>query len=109
MIQQVSLWLPGASLFGAGFYNVLGTSATLRDFVRWGYPRWWGRFTGALEMVCAVLIAFSASRIVGLMLGAAIILAAILTVLRHREFSHLVPLGVFAALIALAATFAGTA
>jgi hypothetical protein len=30
------------------------------------------------------------------------IAAAVLTVLRHRDFSHLVPLGVFVALIALA-------
>jgi hypothetical protein len=105
MIHSVPLWLLVAGLFGAGFYNALGTAATKSDFARWGYPRWWGRFTGALEMVCAVLIAFPASRIVGLALGAAIILAAILTVLRHREFSHIVPLGAFAALIALTATF----
>jgi len=37
-----------------------------------------------------------------LALGAVIIAAAVLTVLRHREFKHLVPLGVFAAVIALA-------
>ena len=52
----------------------------------------------------AVLIVLPVSRIVGLTLGAAIIAAAVLTVLRHRDFSHLVPLGVFVALIALAGT-----
>jgi hypothetical protein len=52
----------------------------------------------------AVLIALAVSRIVGLALGVGIIAAAILTVLRHRDFSHLAPLGVFVALIALAAT-----
>jgi hypothetical protein len=31
-----------------------------------------------------------------------IVAAAVLTVLRYRDFAHLVPLGVFAALIALA-------
>jgi orotate phosphoribosyltransferase len=45
-----------------------------------------------------------ASRIVGLALGAVIIAAAVMTVLRHRDFSHLVPLSVFVALIALAWT-----
>jgi hypothetical protein len=39
---------------------------------------------------------------IGLALGALIIAAAVLTVLRHRDFSHLVPLGVFVAVIALA-------
>lgn len=50
----------------------------------------------------AVLIALPVGRIVGLTLGAAIIAAAVVTVLRHRDFSHLAPLGVFVALIALA-------
>jgi hypothetical protein len=69
-----------------------------------GLPALVGSLTGGLEMVSAVLIALPASRVVGLALGAAIILAAVLTVLRHREFSHLVPLGVFATLMALAGT-----
>ena len=52
----------------------------------------------------AVLIALPAGRIVGLALGAVIIVAAAMTVLRHHDLSHLVPLGVFVALIALAET-----
>ena len=52
----------------------------------------------------AVLIVLPVSRIVGLTLGAVIIAAAVLTVLRHRDFSHLVPPSVFIALIALAET-----
>jgi membrane-bound metal-dependent hydrolase YbcI (DUF457 family) len=78
------------------------TSGTQSDFARWGYPRWWGILTGALEIMSAVLIALPVSRIVGLTLGAAIIAAAVLTVRRHRDFTHLLPLGVFVALIALA-------
>ena len=59
--------------------------------------------TGGLEMMSAVLIALPASPMVGLALGAIIIAAAVLIVLRHREFSHLVPLGAFVTVIALAA------
>ena len=101
MLHAVSIWLLAAGFFGAGLFNAIGTPATQSDFVRWGYPRWWGRSTGALEMVTAVLIAVPGSREVGLILGAAIIVAAIFTVLRHREFSHLVPLGTFVVLLAL--------
>jgi DoxX-like family len=104
MAHVVSICLLVAGLFGAGLSNAIGSSATQSSFVRWGYPRWWGSLTGGLEIVSAVLIALPASRGVGLALGAAIILAAVLTVLRHREFSHLVPLGVFATLMALAGT-----
>jgi hypothetical protein len=102
MVHALSIWLLVAGFFGAGLYNAIGTRATQSDFARWGFPRWWGRFTGGLEMVSAVLIALPVSRIVGLALGAVIIAAAVLTVLVHRDFKHLVPLSVFVAVIALA-------
>jgi hypothetical protein len=103
MVHNFSIWLLVAGFFGAGLVNVIGTPATQSGFARWGYPRWWARFTGGLEMMSAVLVALPASRIVGLALGAVIIAAAVLTVLRHREFAHLVPLGAFVGVIALAA------
>jgi hypothetical protein len=102
MVHALSIWLLVAGFFGAGLFNAIGTPATQSDFARWGYPRWWGRFTGGLEIMSAVLIAFPVSRIGGLALGAVIIAAAVLTVLRHREFAHLAPLSVFVAVIALA-------
>ena len=102
MIHTVSIWLLVAGFFGAGVFNAIGTPGTQSDFARWGYPRWWHFLTGGLEIISAALIALPASRIVGLSLGAVIIAAAVATVLRHRDFSHLVPLGVFAAVIALA-------
>jgi hypothetical protein len=98
------VWLLAAGFLGAGLFNAIGTSGTQSDFARWGYPRWWSALTGGLEILSTALIALPASRIVGLTLGAAIIAAAVLTVLRHRDFLHLVPLSVFAGLIALAAT-----
>jgi len=60
--------------------------------------------TGGLETMSAALIALPAGRGVGMAFGAIIIAAAIATVLRRREFSHIAPLGVFAALLVLAAT-----
>lgn len=104
MVHALSIWLLIASFFGAGLFNVIGTPGTKSDFARWGYPRWWNIFTGGLEILSVVLIALPVSRIVGVTLGAIIIAAAVLTVLRHRDFLHLVPLSVFVALIALAVT-----
>ncbi|MGY3691991.1 putative membrane protein YphA (DoxX/SURF4 family) [Bradyrhizobium sp. USDA 3240] len=104
MIHALSIWLLVAGFLGAGLFNAISTSATQGDFARWGYPRWWGILTGGLELISAALIAIPVSRVPGLVLGAVIIAAAVFTVLRHREFSHLVPLGVFVVLIALAAT-----
>ena len=104
LVHALSIWLLVAGFFGAGLFNAISTPATQSDFARWGYPRWWGRLTGGLEIISAVLIALPASRIVGLALGAVIIAAAVMTVLRHHDLSHLVPLGGFVALIALAVT-----
>ncbi len=102
MVHALSIWLLVAGFFGAGFVNAIGKLGTRSDFARWGYPRWWSMLTGGLEIMSAVLIALPVSRSVGLALGAVIIAAAVLTVLRHRDFSHLVPLSVFVALLALA-------
>jgi hypothetical protein len=102
MVHALSIWLLVAGFFGAGLFNAIGTPATQSDFARWGYPRWWGRLTGGLEMMSAVLIALPVCRVIGLALGTVIIAAAVLTILRHRDFTHLAPLGVFVAVIALA-------
>jgi len=102
MLHVLSIWLVVAAFFGAGLFNAIGTQANKSNFIRWGYPQWWCHLTGGLEMVTAVLVALPGSRGAGLILGAVIVAAAVLTVLRHRDFAHLVPLSVFAALIAFA-------
>ena len=104
MLHTLSIWLSVAAFLGAGLFNAIGTSGTQRDFVRWGYPARWCRVTSGLEILSGALIALPAGRGVGTALGAIIIATAIVTVLRRREFSHTAPLGVFAALLVLAAT-----
>lgn len=105
MLSTISIWLLVAGFSGAGIFNAVGTVSTRAEFVRWGYPAWWCRVTGALEMAAAVLIVLPAGRTAGLILGAVIILTAAATVLRQREFTHLVPLTVFAALIGILTTW----
>ena len=104
MLHSIVVWLLVVGFFGAGLFNVIGTRATQDDFARWGYPRWWCRVTGGLEVISATLIALPTGRGVGMVLGAIIIAAAIVTVLRRREFSHTAPLGAFVGLLVLAAT-----
>jgi hypothetical protein len=99
MIHNVSLLLLVFAFAGAGVFNSLGKPATKLSFVRWGFPAWWCHVTGLTESATALLISIPAIRTIGLVLGAITIAAATLTVLRHREFSHLAPLGLFALLL----------
>jgi hypothetical protein len=103
MLHTVSIWLLAAAFTVTGVVNAIGLAGGRDNFVRWGYPRWWGLVTGGLEVATAVLVLLPASRQAGLILGAAILAAAVLTVLRQRDFPHLAPLGVFAALLAFVA------
>ncbi|WP_458097076.1 DoxX family protein [Roseomonas sp. WA12] len=103
MLHTLSISLVVLAFIGAGLFNAIGTRATQDDFARWGHPRWWCRVTEGLEIVSAGLIAFPANRETGLALGAVIIVTAAVTVLCRREFAHAAPLGVFTALLALAA------
>lgn len=95
MLHTISIWLLVVGFAGAGLVNAIGTAAQQESFVRWGYPRWWCRTTGLLELATAALVAFPATQTAGLFIGAIIMAAAAFTVVRHREFSHLVPIGVF--------------
>ena len=91
MLHVLSIWLLVAAFFGAGVFNAIGTQATKSSFIRWGYPQWWCHLTGGLEIVTAVLVALPGSREAGLILGAVIVAAAVLTVLRHLIFRTLCP------------------
>ena len=86
----------------AGIVNLSGSNATRTDFVRWGYPAWWCVVTGIMEIGTAALIAWPATRTLGLIVGALIVGAAAATVIRRRDFSHLMPLAVYAVLLVVA-------
>src|ERR1700719_3428948 len=68
MLHTVSLGLVSVAFLGAGLFNVIGTPATRSSFVRWGYPAWWCRLTGGLEIATAILTASSNTREAGLIL-----------------------------------------
>jgi Mn2+/Fe2+ NRAMP family transporter len=97
----VLAWLLALAFLGAGIVNAAGSAAIRDDFVRWGYPRWWNRVTGGLEVLVAALIAMPAARDAGLLLGAAICVAAVATVVRCKDYGHVAPGAVLTALSAL--------
>jgi hypothetical protein len=84
-------WLLALAFLGAGVVNAAGSAAIKDDFVRWGYPRWWNVATGGLEVLVAAFIAMPAARVAGLMLGAAICVAAVATVVWYKDYGHVAP------------------
>lgn len=100
-IVNVIAWLLAIAFTGAGIANAMGGAAVQAQFQRWGYPAWWNFFTAAVEVIAAALIVLPTTRILGLSLGAVVMIAAVATVIWRREYKHLPPGAVFSALIAI--------
>lgn len=98
----VTLLAASAFLLG-GVVNASGRKAIREEFVRYGFPPWWCWVTAALEIMTAVLLVFRPTFAAGVVLGACIMVAALFSVLRARDFRHVVPPAVFLLLLAVAA------
>ena len=84
-----------AAVFLAGtLVNLIGPAGIRRENAHWGYPESFRFVTAALEAAALVLILIPATRVVGLALGALIMLAAIGTLFRAGQFAHAIPAGV---------------
>lgn len=68
--------------------NVLASPEIAADYQRWGYPEGFNYLTGTLEWASAILIAIWRTRVVGSLLGSAIMAAAAVTVILAGEYSH---------------------
>jgi hypothetical protein len=86
----------------AGAINLGGRGTVKADFARWGFPAGFNLVCGGLELVGAVLLLSSSTRLWGLALLAAIMAGAIFVLLRNREpLSHLAPALAIAAVLVL--------
>ena len=85
--QVLAYILVGFFIIGAAG-NIMAPKTIAEEYARWGYPHWFHFVTGCLELTSAFLMARSASRIVGSLLGSCIMAAAIATVVFHGEYSH---------------------
>jgi DoxX-like family len=95
-----------AAFFVVGFViNTFAVGQVGPEYRRWGYPAWFHFVTGGLELVAALLLPVMAARLIGVALGSAVMLAAIATVVWHREYRRAAaPLGVFMLLLIVGAT-----
>lgn len=98
--HDMSKWILVAFFLFAGLLNIFATSLLLAEYRRWGYPGWFHYVTGLLELSSALLQARRTTHHAGIVLGAAVMAAAVLTLAIRQEWLHAVfPLLVFFALI----------
>jgi hypothetical protein len=87
----ILVWAVAAFFTLGAVINVLAPGSTADEYRRWGYPDWFHFVTGALELATAVLLAVTATRLLGAGLGGAVMLAAAGTVIIHGEYVRAVP------------------
>lgn len=88
---SVMAWLLALAFAGAGLVNAAGGASLRAQFRRWGYPAWWNLVTAALELLGAGLILPPQTRFWGLVLLAVVMIAAVATLVRRRDYAHLAP------------------
>ena len=79
----------GAVMIGAGVVNFAGSDSVRNSFMRWGSPHGFHRVTGGLEAATGSLLLIPATSRVGAIGSAVILLAAVATLIRHRDWGHL--------------------
>ena len=90
--RLIAIWLPialGVVMIGAGVVNIAGPGSVRASFARWGYPAGFHRVTGGLEVAAGALLLFPGTSRVGAIGSLVIQLAAMMTLVRHRDWTHL--------------------
>jgi hypothetical protein len=91
-----------AAFFVIGFViNTFAVKLVGPEYRRWGYPDWFHFVSGGMDIAVAFLLPAAATRPYGVALGSGIMLVAMATVVRHREYHRAVPPLIVFALLAL--------
>ncbi|MQB45384.1 DoxX family protein [Rhizobium sp. ICMP 5592] len=101
-LNTILVWLASGTFLVGAIVNASGHPKIREGFVRLGFPFWWCWVTSALELATAVLLVTAGTRYIGVALGTCIMLAAIATIMRIRNYRELPPPLVFLLLLILA-------
>jgi uncharacterized membrane protein YphA (DoxX/SURF4 family) len=80
--KLIEVWLPialGVVMIGAGVVNFVGPKSVRDSFARWGLS----------EVAAGLLLLIPATSRAGAIGGVVILLAAVMTLIRHRDWAHL--------------------
>lgn len=85
----VGLLLAIFFLFGA-YGNFFLNEENTKAYAAWGYPDWFHYITAILEFSASMLLISHMSRLLGSLLGAFVMIAAVLTTLCNADYDHAV-------------------
>jgi uncharacterized membrane protein YphA (DoxX/SURF4 family) len=105
-VELIAIGLPivlGVVMIGAGGVNFAGPASVRKSFKHWGYPAGFHRVTGGLEVAAGLLLLIPVTSRVGAIGTAIILLAAVATLIRYRDWGHLPPALILTAAAAAAA------
>src|SRR6516162_9294900 len=108
--KLIAVGLPialGVVMIGAGAVNFIGPRSIRASFARWGYPPGFHRVTGGLEITAGLLLLIPATSRAGAIGSVVILLAAVMTLIRYRNWTHLPGAVVLTAVAVAAATIRG--
>ncbi len=88
---QILVWAVAAFFVVAFFINTFAVKLVGPEYRRWGYPDRFHFLSGAMDLAVALLLPAAATRPFGVALGCLIMLVAVATVIRHREYHRAVP------------------
>ena len=107
--KLIAVWLPialGVVMIGAGLVNFVGPGSVRNSFARWDYPAGFHRVMGGLEVTAGLLLLIPSTSRAGAIGSVMIPLAALMTLIRHRDWAHL-PGAVVLTAVAVAVTIRG--
>ncbi|PZO89029.1 MAG: DoxX family protein [Micavibrio aeruginosavorus] len=87
-IGNILTWILAAFFIIGGIVNWIAPKPIRKEYARWGYPSWFHYVTAILEIAAAALLIFPETKLWGCGLGAAVMAAALGTLVIHREYAH---------------------
>ena len=101
-IENILVWSAAAAFLIGAAMNASAHPKIRAGFTQLGFPFWWCWVTSALEFLTALLLITAGSFYIGAGLGACIMLAAIASIVRVRNYRELPPPALFLLLLVLA-------
>lgn len=84
-VHWIAAALVGAVFAISGAVELLNWRKFIDSFTKWGYPRYWPLVTFSLKIIGGVMAFIPQTRLLGLALCALISLAAVASMIVHRE------------------------